>query len=340
MQRERVAWIDIAKGLGLLLVVLGHTVGGTVAGSVARGVIFSFHMPLYFVLSSLTFRCSASPEEFRRKTKKAARHLLLPLLIAAGIGALWELLGHPGRLLSAGWWRDKALMLTVASGVWERFAGVDIPALGIPWFFAALFVGRGLYDLMHLRTPQRLHWPLAAAVSSAGAWLGARLGFLPFSLDIALAVFLFFQLGQTLQRLDWTRRPGLTAAVSGAVWLGTLYLTFPNPAEWTYMELAVRRYTLWPLCCLCAAAGVICFAELCVLLSRRPRLSWPLRRIGEDALIFLVIHALDYIAAFAWQHGPEFTASGLRILWNAAVFALVLFLRTLWRKRKARQTAA
>jgi fucose 4-O-acetylase-like acetyltransferase len=58
----RLEWIDAAKGMGIALVVLGHTMRGLVnAGLMAPGGageavdrwIYAFHMPLFFVLSGL-----------------------------------------------------------------------------------------------------------------------------------------------------------------------------------------------------------------------------------------------------------------------------------------------
>ncbi|RRG17703.1 acyltransferase [Weissella viridescens] len=65
MQKKRIHAIDIAKGMAILLVVFGHAVQGinssehlgfTTAWSsiyVAKAVIYSFHMPAFFILSGL-----------------------------------------------------------------------------------------------------------------------------------------------------------------------------------------------------------------------------------------------------------------------------------------------
>ena len=45
---KRVEWIDLAKGLGMLLVILGHCV---CFGGIMHNAIFAFHMPLFFILS-------------------------------------------------------------------------------------------------------------------------------------------------------------------------------------------------------------------------------------------------------------------------------------------------
>lgn len=47
---KRMEWIDVAKGLGLVLTILGHLLySGT--WSTLNKFIYSFHMPMYFILS-------------------------------------------------------------------------------------------------------------------------------------------------------------------------------------------------------------------------------------------------------------------------------------------------
>ena len=58
-ETRRLGRIDTARGVGIILVVLGHAIR---PGMVAEpwcdflfGLIYSFHMPLFFVLSGFTF---------------------------------------------------------------------------------------------------------------------------------------------------------------------------------------------------------------------------------------------------------------------------------------------
>lgn len=85
----REAWIDRWKGLLILLVVLGHTVGG--GGKIAEGrtadilmdvrhVIYLFHMPAFFILAGL---CFAPPDDGILKIfiVKRFRRLLVPYFV-------------------------------------------------------------------------------------------------------------------------------------------------------------------------------------------------------------------------------------------------------------------
>ncbi|NES80202.1 MAG: acyltransferase [Moorea sp. SIO2B7] len=68
-KRERLRWVDYAKGIGIFLVVFGHTIRSLVNSSIlqqSKVVLFSdqwiygFHMPLFFFLSGLFLERAAS----------------------------------------------------------------------------------------------------------------------------------------------------------------------------------------------------------------------------------------------------------------------------------------
>ena len=67
--KERVE-IDILKGIGILLVVFGHTAFGK-----ASGWIYLFHMPLFFFISGLLFKKHKPPGRY---LGKKCVHLLVP----------------------------------------------------------------------------------------------------------------------------------------------------------------------------------------------------------------------------------------------------------------------
>lgn len=54
MKQERSAAIDIAKGIGVILVVFGHM---NTYPSIIQKIIYSFHIPMFFLLAGLVFSC-------------------------------------------------------------------------------------------------------------------------------------------------------------------------------------------------------------------------------------------------------------------------------------------
>lgn len=51
MGKERIQYLDICKGVGIIFVVLGHII----QTNPIRTWIYSFHMPLFFFLSGYIF---------------------------------------------------------------------------------------------------------------------------------------------------------------------------------------------------------------------------------------------------------------------------------------------
>ncbi|MGG1754302.1 acyltransferase family protein, partial [Bacillus pumilus] len=71
---KRLEWVDAAKGIGILLVVMAHV---PIPDSFKQ-FIYSFHMPLFFLLSGMMFRSSSRPA--LSFIQKKAKSLLLPYL--------------------------------------------------------------------------------------------------------------------------------------------------------------------------------------------------------------------------------------------------------------------
>ena len=80
--KERIEYIDIAKGFGILLVIAGHLFA--YRGPISRW-IFSFHMPLFFILSGICYKMNSSTILVEYKKKKC-KQLLVPFCYLYAIG--------------------------------------------------------------------------------------------------------------------------------------------------------------------------------------------------------------------------------------------------------------
>lgn len=88
-KEQRVEWIDVAKGIGLLLVIMGHTMTTPIreASDFAHGIytaIYFFHMPFMFYLSGRTFGMSMNRYVKGKNSvilEKKAKQLLVPYLV-------------------------------------------------------------------------------------------------------------------------------------------------------------------------------------------------------------------------------------------------------------------
>lgn len=75
--RNRIEWIDTAKGIAIILVVLGHFIS---ANSFLNHFISSFHMPLFFTLSGI-FVIKKLDVNFKAHFSNRFRRLMIPYLL-------------------------------------------------------------------------------------------------------------------------------------------------------------------------------------------------------------------------------------------------------------------
>lgn len=156
---ERIEWIDAAKGIAISLVVIGHTLRGLESANLLKfegafglidKMIYSFHMPLMFLLSGL-FIHKALHQRWFGYIWKHTQRLIWPLV-------LWTYIFFLCKIVAGGAANDPV--------GWHNFPFIPLPPRDHFWFLWALFVGfliiKGLDVLGNTLKSQALTWPLAA----------------------------------------------------------------------------------------------------------------------------------------------------------------------------------
>lgn len=117
--RIRIKEYDIAKGIGILLVIIGHNVDSTKA---AHMFIYSFHMPLFFVLSGLVVnvRCKAS--------LKNERVLVASYFFYSSVYILYDLIVRV-RILKH---------MNTRQLIWEVYQTMSFFGISVLWFISTL----------------------------------------------------------------------------------------------------------------------------------------------------------------------------------------------------------
>lgn len=114
--KKRIEWIDIAKGIGIFLVIAGHTG----LPEVFRAWIYSFHMPMFFLISGYLFKVKSQ----RECVKQVFMSLIRPYLIYSGVFVLidYNIFNNKNQLF------DGFLNTIIGKG-----------GFSVLWFFIALF---------------------------------------------------------------------------------------------------------------------------------------------------------------------------------------------------------
>lgn len=187
---QRIDWIDTAKGLCILLVIVGHTLPYS---NLLRNFIFSFHTPAFFFLTGYTARRPDTWQGFARRVKKDFMGLIVPVLgVVQVFNVLLNFYLSDEKNLSVLWEIAKYNAITL---FWATGNPADgIPSCGMPWFLFALFWGKLIWELLGLLFPKG-DFVVSFIVMLFGAYIG-QVQYLPQCLDVAMVVVMYLTLGQ------------------------------------------------------------------------------------------------------------------------------------------------
>ena len=269
---KRINWIDMAKGYGTILVILGHLI----KSGFVRYEIYSFHMPLFFFLAGYVF----SPTKYNCKdfiTKKL-RTLIVPYFFMGTIISFCMWIFHGEYSLS------DFIDCFVPLFVQKRFQAI--------WFLTCLFFTEIIMFLLVKITHN--NYKKLLVTSCIMAILGFfyyELSFeaLPWNIDICLIAIFYFTIGYITKQTQLFEKAGLFSAKKIIIITGIL-LQFSLVAINAYIfndypDMFYNRYACIPITLLASILGI----ALIVYISNLKCIK-PISYIGKHSLIYFGWH--------------------------------------------------
>lgn len=187
----RIAWVDNARAIGILLVVVGHAPG---LPPVLHRLIYSFHMPLFFFLSGYLLQSSGPEPSVWHFLKRSARSLLVPYLFFGLLSYLYWLPTHSRGTFG----RDYASLSPFDPLYGLAYGTIDGLYMNrVLWFFPCLFCTVVLFSMASRIRHLPLQWFVLVEAALLGLYMPTFLGRarLPWNLDAALAALAFYAAG-------------------------------------------------------------------------------------------------------------------------------------------------
>ena len=277
----RIRWVDVAKGIGIILVSFGHLRNGDgqsvwlPALDPLISAIYLFHMPLFFFLAGVTFNNRRSFGEF---VARKAKTLLVPYYLFS----LYFLAKPIACLLIP------SLAATFQSAhdysIALQFFDVLVMGNGL-WFLMALFIAECfVYPMSKVLNGNPLKCTVAGVAMILLYRILQALGIdviVPFKLVRALEVSGFMCWGIALKKL-------VDALGSKSIWLGTA-LSLVMTIVLSYFALTGQVFIIKEgASILTALTGT----SLCVLVSKICEHNSSLAYIGKCSLVFYAVNAL------------------------------------------------
>ena len=282
--KKRIYWLDIAKGIAIICTIIGHIApfGGNV-----RNLIFSFHMPLFFILAGYTIKqipfekfCSAILKDFKR--------LVIPVFIIKVVQFVLEILFCHAEIKKCG----KTILLSI---LWGNGCGYwKFPGIGVVWFLLALFFAKFLFRLcLNLIDKYRFIFFLSLAFIFS---VFGKILWLPQNFDLLFPAMLFMYSGYIFK--NEINEESKVIKVMGIV--SFIFWTYMAWNKGIYIELATRSYPLSMVSILIALCGSLCIIQFSKAIESM-KISKSLVFLGQYSLDLLCVHQLDGYFSFLWK---------------------------------------
>ena len=276
---SRVLFIDIAKGIAIILMIIGHVLGF----GLKRSIIFSFHMPLYIITSGFFYKEKSFKDEIKNLTIK----LLLPTTIILLIVFFIKNFANLGLIEAC---KEAFKVITVC---WSHKSKINynFSGTGVLWF-VYLLIGIRLLFKLNKKVAKENDIFLSIIVlleTYIGYIVGIKGYWLPWSLDVTFACMIFYFAGYIFNKykvLDKISKNYKIIFIVFIIWvLGIKY---------NWIEIAVRRYPngLWSY--ITAISGTIIILKISMIIESKfailtKILSW----CGKNSLFILFGHHIE-----------------------------------------------
>lgn len=277
--RQRIEFIDLAKGFCIILVVVRHIMISCGCNVDLPG-LDNMRMPLYFVLSGLFFKDYGG---FIQLLVKKLNKLLIPFLFFY-IGSY--LIFYISECVAPG------LLKTRANGILDAFTQ-RYWFNGPIWFLLGLFWANIMFCVVSLNFKKEIaRAVIVVCIGCVGAGLGVCGKFLPCYFDSAMTSMPFFYMGYFLRKTPllnankYDRYNLLFAVALYGVSVAIFYL-FDNPHVGFSLNAVHGN---WVAIIVSAISGVLAVLLICKTIGRLPFVSY----LGRYSIITLCTHHLVY----------------------------------------------
>lgn len=271
---NRQYWVDYAKAIGIFLVVYGHVLRGLANAGLpldntlyhlVDGVIYSFHMPLFFFISGLFFYSSFT----KRGIKSFVSNKIDTIIYAYFI---WSIIQGLAEVLLSSYTNSQVNFTDVLSLLWQPRAQF--------WFLYALFMVFVFASIIFTKISDKYILP----VFICSIFIYIFQSNLPSSYNIGFIThnFVFFIFGAFLNKYSDFLNSPKSLTISAVFFIIFQYLF--------YLKLSDARYLVSIQSLLLALVSILFIIALSKNLAKNPK-NWVLF-IGSSSMAIYVMHVL------------------------------------------------
>lgn len=315
VRRKRIEWVDMAKGIAILLMIIGHEI----PQNELYFFIFSFHMPLFFILSGYTSGKVDTWKKFWLKTKKSfIRVWLLAVVMIFLLSLEMFFLGETPL---------NKLPMRDLQGIY--LGSNSAPNVSIMWFLITFFWAKILFDGLQVVFSNDYIGYILGIFAFFGYVISKHM-FLPQDFDIVPLAAFFMWIGSLWNEMD--NALDKNSIIYKLLLLGLFIFWIACIQNGISIEMALRRFPHFILCVMEAVAGTVIISYISEALTTQKLFNF-LQVIGKKTLAILCIHDLDFYWIY-WSNIPlsPVKAVLLRLLIDLLVLGIYMLCLVIFHK--------
>ena len=274
---ERNICIDIMKGFGIIFVILGHMT--SLLPPLVINAIFSFHMPLFFIVGGYLFRQN---DNLSGQAQKDFKRLVFPYIFTCAVIVFLSFLKsiYIGSLNP---FLHSIIASVYCSGsIHHSFLFSTMPSIGAIWFLIAMFWCKTIYNMIICKcnNPKML----IVLFSIIALLIDRYLVNLPFALLPGCSAMIFYLIGDSLK--------GIRQCSYSPYLIMVCLLSSCISIRYSHLYMVQCYYELYPVDILGACGGTFLVFKVSKFFSKT-KFSGVLSWIGRGSLCILCFHLLE-----------------------------------------------
>lgn len=261
---KRVDWIDVAKGLGAILVLWGHFV----MWEEPKIFIYAFHMPMFFFLAGITFQIKKDDSSWTYIKKKFIS-IMIPSYFFGGIlfiyRSLYGFIDHENK------WNILKRFIGILVCIRDSEYNCNIWFL--PCFFYVLLM---MYFLEKKIKGNILRAVIVVGIFILGYWMALEKIILPFYLDISFIALAFVYSGNILKK--YIEKINKFAIILFIPMIVGSYYNYCNSKN--IIEMSSNRYNNFLLFLVVAYLGIFAMIGLSKIIKNNTFL----KQVGKNSM--------------------------------------------------------
>lgn len=279
---ERIVWIDIAKGIGIILVVLGHVNYVSDLDYNIIRVVYMFHMPLFFFLSGYLYKKNTDTKGL---VKNKFQQLMVPYFVSLFVLAPFSPMLKELYVSS-----DVTFIMIVEVIGKLLFGGCYLyDEVGILWFLPVMFFTQIVYSVLCNRLKiHNVH--LVILLLLIGAYVlsirFAKDQLVPLNAHVVMGTLAIYHIGHMYKKSGYKENI-IIVTVLALISIASIWFLQDNIFSIRSGYYGYPFFTLF-----CAIVMILLVKNISEAISRNNILSKLFISLGKESLIIMCFHML------------------------------------------------